>query len=172
MAREALGLVLLGRDLLGGLVGVVAGGTTESAWAPSVAPAPEPAPTLRANPSWVLTVVSGVALVEDVAGVALLLGHRPRRGVGRVDDGQVGETGFDGRNVMAPWTVERSHPRARSARLGTDSIPPRRGNVTWHSRQFTTPPRVPMLWPAYSSIWFGRIRRGAIESSLSLPRVQ
>ncbi len=100
VAREAFGLILGGCGRSGTLVGVVAGDASERPAALRIAPAPDPANSLRADPVGVLAVVSSVVPVEDVTIVALLIRDRLGRSGGGVDDRRVGEASRDRREMM------------------------------------------------------------------------
>src|SRR5262249_39430963 len=125
VAGEAFGLVLccLGRP--GPLVGVVAGDTSERSAALGVAPTPDPANALRADPVGVFAVVAGVVPVEDMAIVALLHGDRPGRSGGRVADRRGGDAGRDRREMMRPGTVAPLAPDGAVSRLRADPFAPR-----------------------------------------------
>ena len=116
----------------------------------------QPTPCERTQPGFSRSSIV-IACVEDVAIIALFLGHECRRGGRRVDDRQVGQAGRDGRDVMAPRTVASLAADGAVGRLGTDPIRPPRANVTWHCRHLTAPSRWAIIWPGYASVRAGVI---------------
>ena len=130
VAFEASGLVIGGSCGTRGLVGIVAGHTAERAAALGIAAAAGPPDSLRSDPSRVFRIVVADPVLEDVAVVALLGGHLVRGGRRRVDDGQVGQTGLEGHEVIPPGPWHRSQPMARRPSRARSIWCPVRGLVT------------------------------------------
>src|SRR5262249_7697667 len=112
-------LIVLGRGRVGVLVGIVAGDAAEGSAAFGVATAEGPAGALGADPAGVTQVVRAEVPAEDVAVVALLGRDGRGRSRGGCDDGRIGETGRDGRHVVAPRPVTPLAADGTVGRLGT-----------------------------------------------------
>src|SRR5258707_108273 len=125
MACEALELVACSAGGPGTLVGIVAGHAAKRAAAFGIAATAGPADPLRADPACVFRLVVAEPRLENVAIVALLGRHGLRGSARGVDDRQVRETRFKGKDMVASRAVAPLAADGAIGRLGADRFMPR-----------------------------------------------